>query len=119
MTFLSSVYCSNSCNDLFPPGVQCALHFADCFSYGDAKTMEILIQNGAKLDAKDNQGQTPIHLAALRMRSSSIEILVRHGASLKIRNNFGFTPLEYALKGNTPNIEQKLKCIKALCYIEK
>ena len=81
--------------------------------------IEILIRNGAKLDAKDHQGQTPIHLAALMMRSSRIEILARSGASLKIRNNFGFTPLEYALKGNTPNIEKKLKCIKALCYIEK
>ena len=80
------------------------------------KTLELLIQNGAKLDAKDDNGQTPIHLAALRMRSSWIEMLVRYGASLKSRTKYGLTPLEYALKANATNMEPKLKCIKALCY---
>ena len=82
--------------------------------------IEILIRNGAKLDAKDHQGQTPIHLAALMMRSLGIEILVRYGASLKIRDKYGFTPFEYALQGNVATtIEHELKCIKALCYKEE
>ena len=81
--------------------------------------MEILIQNGAKLDAKDHQGQTPIHFAALTMRSSRIEMLARYGASLTIRNNFGLTPFENALQANTSDIDHKLKCIKVLCYKEK
>ena len=74
------------------------MHFAASFSNGYAKTMEILIQNGAKLDAKDNKGQTPLHLAVLEMNLSRIEMLARYGASLKIRNRDGFTPLECALK---------------------
>ena len=81
--------------------------------------MEVLIHNGANLDPKDGLGQTPIHLAALRMRSSRIEMLVRHGASLKIRDNYGFTPLECALQASAANMELKLECLKALCYKEK
>ena len=81
--------------------------------------MEILIQNGANLDAKNHQGQTPIHFAALRMRSSSIEMLARYGASMKIKDKYGFTPFECALQANTPNMELKLKCLKALCCKEK
>ena len=89
------------------------MHFAAGFHYGPAKTLEILIQKGAKLDAKDNIGQTPIHLAVLEMRLSRIEMLARYGSSLKIRNLDGFTPLECALKDFT---EPYLKCSKVLLY---
>jgi len=68
---------------------------------------------------KNNDGQTPIHLAVLKMRLSRIEMLARYGASLKIRDKYGFTPFECALQANTPNMELKLKCLKALCYKEK
>ena len=78
--------------------------------------MEILIQNGAKLDAKNDQGQTPIHFAALMMRSSRVEMFKRYGASLTIRNSYGLTPFENALHSNNSGIDHKLKCIKALCY---
>ena len=95
------------------------MHFATSSTSGHAELIEILIRNGAKLDAKDHQGQTPIHLAALMMRSLGIEILVRYGASLKIRDNYGFTPLECALQASAANMELKLECLKALCYKEK
>ena len=95
------------------------LHVAAFFTTAHAKTLEILIQNGAKIDVKDDQGQTPMHLAALKMRSSRVGMLVKYGASLKIRDKYGFTPLEYALQGNAAIMEHKLQCIKALCYNEK
>ena len=92
------------------------MHFAAGFSYGPAKTLEILIQKGAKLDVKDFQNDTPLHLAVLQKRSCRIEILVRYGASFSIRNNYGLTPLECALQASAANMELKLKCLKALCY---
>ena len=95
------------------------LHFAAGFigvSNEPAKTLEILIQKGAKLDVKDFQNDTPLHLAVLQKRSCRIEILVRYGASLTIRNNYGLTPLECALQASAANMELKLKCLKGLCY---
>ena len=85
---------------------------------GCEATLEMLIKNGAKIDAKDNDGQTSIHLAVLERKALKIEMLVKYGASLKIRDKYGFTALEYALhlQGNAATMEHKLKCIKALCY---
>ena len=95
------------------------LHLAAVCALGCAKTLEILIQSDAKLDAKDDEGQTSLHLAVLRRKALKIEMLLRYGASLKIRDNYGLTPLENALQANQANVvlmEKKLKCMKALCY---
>ena len=80
--------------------------------------MDLLIQYGAKIDAKDVEGQTPLHLAAHSRNSSKALILLEFGASLKIRNRDGFTPLEVALNVNvfSWNHEQKLNLIKLLAY---
>ena len=89
------------------------------WKYGSSeKTIEILIQNGAKLDAKDVHGQTPIHLAACRKDPSKVSILAKYGASLKMRNEDGLTPLEVALIFDvfSWNLEQKLNSIKVLTY---
>jgi ankyrin repeat protein len=57
----------------------------------------------AKVDinARDNEGNTPLHLAAETGTKDVFDWLVQHGASLDATNNAGQTPRELAL--NTTN----------------
>ena len=73
-----------------------------------------MIENGARLDVKDFDNQTPLHLGILSKKPSYVTMLVKYGASLKIRNEDGLTPLECALKTDVANIDNNQKCIKVL-----
>ena len=55
----------------------------------------------ADVDAKNNDGNTPLHDAALRGNASVASILIAAGADVNAKNNFGETPLHHAaLRGN-------------------
>ena len=72
---------------------------------------------GAKLDAKDNNGDTPFH--NLWNDSSKVLMLMRYGASLKIRNQDGLTPLECVLKvDSTFSFDVRMPHFKVISYNE-
>lgn len=58
-----------------------------------------LIAQGADLDVKTNQGQTPLHYAAMYHKSNSaiIDMLMEHGATVQVFDKKRCTPLEYWL----------------------
>ncbi len=45
-------------------------------------------------DVQDNEGNTPLHLAAHRNRSGLVRALLDHGANSVVRNNTGKRPLD-------------------------
>ena len=45
-------------------------------------TAEILINQGANANDKDNDGVTPLHLAAMDNASATAEILINRGANV-------------------------------------
>lgn len=47
---------------------------------GDLETMEILATNGADVQQKDKNNETPLHLAAFRGNLEAIKFLLRKGA---------------------------------------
>ena len=51
---------------------------------------ELLIESGAEVSAKNEDGMTPLHIAQY---ASIIEVLVRHGADVNARAQHGWTPL--------------------------
>ena len=65
------------------------------------------------IDAKDNYGATPLHIAAHRGGASSVEVLkclIENGAFINARSEYGATPLHSAAMAKDSNIEV-LKCL--------
>ncbi|XP_055536161.1 uncharacterized protein LOC129724907 [Wyeomyia smithii] len=63
------------------------------FSHG-LEVIQMLLDNGAHVDARDNNGDTALHLAFVRNEIELVELLVRNGANVNIRNNEGKIPCE-------------------------
>ncbi|XP_076298784.1 uncharacterized protein LOC143217929 isoform X2 [Lasioglossum baleicum] len=76
---------------------------------GDVKE---LINHGVSIDAKNNDGQTPLHYAAKSDKLEVVKYLIeKKGANVNVKDNDGQTPLHYAAKSD------KLEVVKYL--IEK
>lgn len=67
------------------------LHGAVGEEHGDM--VRLLIAQGADVNARNDRGTTPLHLAAY---PEMAEILVAHGADLEARDSAGSTPLHAA-----------------------
>jgi ankyrin repeat protein len=79
-----------------------------CASNGDI--IEVLLENGAAIDAQTLRGSTPLHLAASAGRSGKVGVLLKMGAMVDIRNEDGDTPLHLAADaGNSDTLEVLLE----------
>ena len=90
---------------------ECPLLYA--IHHGHIQIAETLVMNGAKVDIKDKNGETPIHWATRYNRKELIEILVNHGADIDIGNeDFDKdSPIHSAVFGNKKEIVDILiKC---------
>jgi hypothetical protein len=63
---------------------------------GSPDAAQALIDHGAKLDARGDDGSTALHAAALFGRTAAAKVLLDSGASAKIMNFQGVTPLDNA-----------------------
>lgn len=68
----------------------------------------ILIARGAKIDARNHDGYTPLHFAAEAGSRAMVELLLRAGASLQSRTGDGLTPLHCAARGNNRDAAEVL-----------
>lgn len=72
-----------------------ALHLAAI--RGHVEIAQLLIDNGALLDAVDRLGDTPLHRSVFHCHTGIMELLVRRGAKLDIQDDCGNTPLHHAV----------------------
>jgi flagellar biosynthesis GTPase FlhF len=65
---------------------------------GDLKKEKQAIENGANVNAKDDEyGWTPLHCACgYNGRESIVSLLLKNGPDVNAKSNYGWTPLHYA-----------------------
>jgi uncharacterized protein len=61
------------------------------------EAMKLAIELGSKLDAVDSNGDTALHIAAVRRLDTVVQFLVKAGAPINAANNQGQTPLAVTL----------------------
>lgn len=93
---------------------QTALHVAAATpartarSQSDQAQVVALIAPHASLDAQDQDGNTPMHLAAAKGLDRTVGELLRHGADPSMRNKAGEKPVElaqgYSRRVSSPNL---------------
>ena len=75
-----------------------------------AANARFLVQSGADLSARDNGGNTPLHLAAWRGIMEAVRLFLRHGADPNARDVNGLRPLELAeMEGVRELLEQAME----------
>ena len=68
--------------------------------------MKVLIDSGADVNMKNNDGWTPLYCAVVEGFTDIVKLLVDAGAEINTKISSGRTPLEYALwKGQEDIIE--------------
>jgi ankyrin repeat protein len=71
--------------------------------------LQLLLSNGAIVDAKDRHGQTPLHWAACIDYPTGVRLLLDHGADIQAQAGVSrVTPLHMATKGASASAVQLL-----------
>jgi ankyrin repeat protein len=68
---------------------------------GRREIAELLIAKGADVNAKGDDGSTPLHSAAWYDRKEVAELLIANGADVNAKDDGGDTPLDMA-DGESP-----------------
>ena len=80
--------------------------------------IEILVSNGAYVNAKNKDLHSPLHLAAFTFDCKIAEILISHGAIVNSLNIYGVTPLDFVIfrikskDGNDPDVLEELNKVR-------
>ena len=73
-----------------------SLHSVANSSDKGVEITELLIANGADVNAKDNWGSTPLHSAVWAGHKKLVHLLIARGEDIHTKNDEGVTPLQDA-----------------------
>ena len=76
---------------------------------GNIEAVKQHLANGTDVNAKDENGYTPLHPAALNGHKEIVELLINKGADVNAKNSDGGTPLDLAILRNNKEITDLLR----------
>lgn len=76
---------------------------------GHEKIVEILIENGAEIEAQNRHNKTPLFLAVLSRKLNTVYVLIRHGANINTADSESATVLHVAAKYGEHMINKSIK----------
>jgi len=86
--------------------------------YGRTETARLLVRNGARVDSRNNDEATALHVAAFFCHPALVAYLLEQGADPRARNRFGQTPLETVAGEWGSGIEGVYKTVAGLWKLE-
>jgi hypothetical protein len=86
---------------------QCTLLHISAF-HGAGIIVDVLLENGASVNARDGYGRTPLHQAVISDDAAIVEAILAKGADINAVDQGGDTPLHHAIEDNRKHVVKAL-----------
>ena len=80
-----------------------------CLWYSNERLLRVLLRAGARVNERDNDGETALMYAAMRGQDVYVDLLLKAGADKELRNSIGRTALMLAEEEGHENCAQLLR----------
>jgi len=87
-------------------------------TYGQIEAVRLLIEKGADINTKNNNGSTALHAAAFLAHPEIVKLLLDKGADVNARNNRGETAIYIATLEWNPELEGIYRWLGGILKIE-
>ncbi|KAK6174987.1 hypothetical protein SNE40_013533 [Patella caerulea] len=85
--------------------MQGCLHHACNSIYDNVEIIQFLVDKGAKVNSKNRDGRTPLHLATARGKEATIACLIQLGANAKSVDKYNRLPIHEAVSRNVGRLD--------------